>query len=540
MRIGAFRSVGHLTEVGGWAALISCALSLSACRGSTEADRRAARGDSIESEAAPARRKGPSEAEVELRRAMFERLIGEIRRSHVFSSAWPEHEWERQLPALWQEVSSATSRVALWRALRHLSNSLRDGHLKFTPAGTEELRSRVWLPFELINAGSSTRPRLTISRSERPREIGPGDELLTYDGVPSADLLEHFQFELNEATPGARVDQLLSFLQSRFAAEQTEATVIGLTLQHGAHVVSAEASFGPHSSASAPAGDGVTCPAPPRTFGGSYELLEAGAAVCLYRASREPFASHPIIRHLSFVSSAEVRASDHQRVEAFLAATPQVSGVLLDLRDNGGGAAADYVLPWYAPGPHRGLKEWIRLNPDLTDRARLRRALRGDAAVDEYLRRAAGRDEWWVRPFDCGPRGCEDPQRTRLGRVTNAPVALLLGPGCKSACDTFSAIWSRERFGPMVGTPPAAMYTSLRYPLAVELDGEWLGDFTTALCGLRWDAGDPWLEGQPLPMDTVVEPSASLLGNELALIEGAITALRAWPRPDAHAVVGSD
>ncbi|HWO14758.1 MAG TPA: hypothetical protein VNN80_34885 [Polyangiaceae bacterium] len=92
----------------------------------------------------------------------------------------------------------------------------------------------------------------------------------------------------------------------------------------------------------------------------------------------------------------------------------------------------------------------------------------------------------------------------------------------------------------MVGTPPAAMYTSLRYPLAVELDGEWLGDFTIALCGLRWDAGEPWLEGQPLAMSTVVEPNASILANELGLIEAAITALRAWPRTDARARAQSD
>jgi len=50
---------------------------------------------------------------------MFERLIGEIRQSHVFSSARPEAEWERHIPALWQEVSSATSRVGLWRALEN-------------------------------------------------------------------------------------------------------------------------------------------------------------------------------------------------------------------------------------------------------------------------------------------------------------------------------------------------------------------------------------------------------------------------------------
>jgi hypothetical protein len=438
---------------------------------------------------------------------------------------------------LWQEVSSATSRVDLWRALRHLSNSLRDGHLRFTPAGTEELRERVRLPFEIVNAGTATHPRLVVSRSERTREVGPGDELLTYDGVPSAKLLEHFEFELNASTPGARVDQLLRFLQSRFAAEQMEQTVVGLTLQHGARVVAAEARFSPHSSPSAPTGAHPACPAPERTFGGSYELVEAGAAVCLYRATREPFAAYPIIRHLSLSSSADARRSDHERVKAFLAETPPVAGALLDLRDNGGGAAADYVLPWYAPRRHRGMKEWVRLNPELTDRTRLRRALRNDAAVEEYLRRAAGGDEWWVRPFDCGPGGCDDP--LRLGPVTSAPVALLLGPGCKSACDTFSAIWSRERFGPMLGTPPAAMYTSLRYPLAVELDGEWLGDFTIALCGLRWEDSEPWLEGQPLALDTLIESNA-LLGNELGLVEAAIGALRAWPRADAHARGPSD
>jgi hypothetical protein len=224
-----------------WAALVWSVL-LAGCKGagrSTEADGRAARGEAVEAEAAPVRGGArPSEAEVELRRAMFERLIGEIRRSHVFSSAWPESEWERHIPALWREVSSATSRVSLWRALRHLSNSLRDGHLRFTPAGTDELRERVRLPFELVNAGSSAHPRLMISRSERTREIGPGDELLTYDGVPSTKLLEHFQFELNASTPGARLDQLLGFLQSRFAAEQAAGTVVGLTLQHGARRVS--------------------------------------------------------------------------------------------------------------------------------------------------------------------------------------------------------------------------------------------------------------------------------------------------------------
>jgi hypothetical protein len=515
-----------------WAGLISWALFLSGCEGgSPRADGRAARADTLEALAAPASAvAGPSESELRLRHAMFEGLIDDIRASHVFSSVWPRTEWERDLPALWQEVSSSTDRPALWRALRHLSNSLRDGHLGFTPAGTDELQRRVRLPFQLVNTGSSAHPRFMISGSERVRGISPGDELLTYDGVPSAELLQHFRFELNAATPGARLDQLSNFLESRFAAEHVEGTVVALTLQHGAHVVPAEARFRASSSTKARVGSAGSCPTRARKYGGTYQFVEAGTGVCLYRATREPFASYPIVRHISFLSSAEERRSDHQRVEAFLAAIPRKAGVLLDLRDNGGGVAADYLLPWYAPSRHRGLNEWVRLNPKLTDRARLRRALRNDAAVDEYLRRSAGREDWWVRPFDCGTGGCEDSQPRRLERVTSAPVALLLGPGCRSACDSFAAIWSREGFGPTVGTPPAAMYTSLRYPLAVELGGELLGDFTIALCGLRWEATEPWLEGRPLPIDAPVESSGPSLDDDLELLDAAMAALRKWPR----------
>lgn len=460
---------------------------------------------------------------------MFERLIADIRASHVFSEVWPEREWERELPALQQEVSLAAERPALLRALRHLSNSLRDGHLAFTPAGGgDEHRPRMPLPFELVNAGSPELPQFVVARSDRPEEFAPGDELLRYDGVPSGDLLQHFRLELNGATRDVRLQQLLSFLNSRSSVEHGgEENRVALTLRHGASVVETEASFGPPSSPRASAGHEGACPAPPRAYGASYELVEAGANVCLYRASLEPFASYPIVRHFSFLGSRERRLADHERVRAFLAASPHAAGVLLDLRDNGGGAAADYILPWYASGPYRRLSERVRINPMLTDRTRLRRALRNDAAVDEYVRRSVQGERWWVRPFECGSDGCEDSPRP--GPVTRAPIALLLGPSCRSACDSFAAIWSREHLGPTLGTPPAAMYTSLRYPLPVQLDDEPLGDFTIALCSVHWEGDAAALEGRSLPIDVEVAPSGSASGSQTALLQSAIAALRNWP-----------
>jgi hypothetical protein len=168
----------------------------------------------------------------------------------------------------------------------------------------------------------------------------------------------------------------------------------------------------------------------------------------------------------------------------------------------------------------------VHLHPELTDRARLERALRHDAAVDEYLRRAAKSETWWVRPFDCASGDCQRSEtRQRRGRVTAAPITVLLGPGCRSSCDTFAAIWTRERFGPTIGTAPAAMYTSLRYPLAVELGDEPLGDFSIALCGLRFEDGEPWLEGRPLPVGSVVEPTWPKRDYEAKVLQTAVKAL---------------
>jgi hypothetical protein len=473
----------------------------------------------------------PSEREVAIRRQMFAGLVSDIRKFHVFSSVWPEAEWAKDLPALEREVLNAPDRGGLLLALRHVSNSLRDGHLAFTPWGSNAREDVVTLPVTFASAGDTDPPWFVVTRSDRQSGASRGDFLLTYDGVPREKLLERFRFELNAATPAARVNQLSRFLQRRHTLGLAPDGVrIPTTLQHGAHVVRAELELQRPALAPGAEGDAVqsraACPAPASEYDAAYELVEAGIHVCMYRASGGPFGAYPIIWHGSFLYDRTQRAADRERVQRFLASTPDIAGVVLDLRDNGGGIAADYILPWYGSGAYQGLNEWVHVHPELEDRARLRTALRSESAVGEYLRRASNGDRWWVRPFDCGSEPCRGTQTQPV--VGSAPVALLLGPGCRSACDAFATLWTRARFGPTIGSAPAGMYTSLRYPLELKLDDEPLGDFTIALCGLRFDANDRWLEGEVLPVGSSIERSWPFADYGQKLLRAAVAALIPW------------
>jgi hypothetical protein len=462
---------------------------------------------------------------------MFERLVSDIRKYHVFSSVWPEEAWVKELPALEREVFSALDRDRLSIALRHVSNSLRDGHLTFTPAGVEGAEGFATLPVSFASVGDIDHPWYVITHSDRRSGVSLGDFLLSYDGVPREKLLDHYRFELNAATPAARSSQLTEFLRRRsLLGYPASGLRVPATFRHGAHTIDTDLVFERRASASSTPSDRAPshapCPTPAREYDAAYELIHTGTHVCTYRASNGPFAAYPIIWHGSFMYEPAQLAADRDLVRDFVASVPGAAGIVLDLRSNGGGISAEYVLPWYAPRPHQAPFEWVTVHLDLDDRTRLRRTLRSDAAVEEYRRRALDGDRWWVRPFDCGREPCPKHQTPPL--VGSIPVALLLGPGCRSACDELAAVWTRERFGPTIGSAPAAMYTSLRYPLPVTLGNEPLGELTIALCGLRFQESDPWLEGRLLQVDTVLEPSWPSADYGAKLLEAARSALLAW------------
>ena len=84
--------------------------------------------------------------------------------------------------------------------------------------------------------------------------------------------------------------------------------------------------------------------------------------------------------------------------------------------------------------------------------------------------------------------------------MTRAPVALLVGAGCVSSCDTLALTWSAFGLGPMVGRQPAHSYTVHRLPIHVAgPEGEDLGTFRLAISHSELRGTN--IEGEPLRLD---------------------------------------
>jgi hypothetical protein len=269
------------------------------------------------------------------------------------------------------------------------------------------------------------------------------------------------------------------------------------------------------------------CPSRHRDYGVRYELARLSAHLCLSRGVNARTSRYPMVRHTTFfygsngaIDYASIE-EEHELVRVFLAATPHLAGVLLDLRDNNGGHHPDLFLPWYLGGSYPRTVRWVRLHRQLSDRARLTQALWSTWAADEYVRRAVAGENWWVQDFECDSTECP-PIPNAL--VTKARIAVLVGPRCVSSCDVVS-VWSRRHAGPSIGEPAGVVGSSNRYPLDVRLGGESLGQLTIALSGSRATEHDAWLEGNPAPVDEPVEPSWPAAEYEQKMIDTAMRAL---------------
>ncbi|HTV25441.1 MAG TPA: hypothetical protein VMG12_42390 [Polyangiaceae bacterium] len=514
-----------------WRQPLSLALLLIACQPNTRAASAPAAAAPLASSPPPRSPAPAPSPELQARSAMFQRLVRDIRAYHVFPEAWSEQDWSADVPRLERMVLDAPDRATLLIALSRVSGSLRDGHLGFIPTGGWPSTGIAVLPIGLFQTGSALEPAFIVRRAAPETGLAVGDQLVSYDGIEVSHLLDHFRFELDRASPGARATRLTELLQWR--RTETHPGVMGssvaLRVQREGQLVDATLAFAPNAPpppTSTP--DGPVCRGPRRDYGPDYLLVEASPRVCLYRGLDAQHRPYPIVRHVSFLYNApdgidhEAIQADHELVRRFLADTPHLAGLFLDLRDNNGGHHADLFLPWYLPQPYAGSQRWIRLHPDLDDRLRLAQALWNTAAADEYVRRAARGDTWWVAPFDCAPSECP-PQTDAL--LTRAPIALWVGPSCLSSCDNFVYIWTQQHRGPTVGAPAAAMATSNRYPIEVRLDDEPLGDLTVALSGTRASEQSPWLEGNPAPVDHPVEPSWPESGYAQRMVEVSIEAL---------------
>lgn len=462
---------------------------------------------------------------------MFEKLVTDIRAYHLFPDAWPMERWAAELPALEREVMAALDRSALLVALSHVADSLRDGHLAFTPAGGWSNPGIAVLPVSFFQTGSALAARFFVDKAAPDTGLAVGDELVRYDGIEAAALFAHFAPELDRASPAARTARLNELLQWR--RTETHPGILGsavtMRVKRGDQFVDAAPVFAPNLPPPDPNSDPPVCASQHRDYGAGYELARVSEHLCLYRGVSARTSRYPIVRNTTFfygrngaIDYAAIE-QDHELVRAFLAAMPHLAGVLLDLRDNAGGHHSDLFLPWYLAGPYPRTVRWVRLHRQLLDLARLTQALRSTWAAEEYVRRAATGEKWWVEANECNSDECP-PMPNAL--VTTAHIAVLVGPRCRSSCDTFVNVWSERHAGPSIGQPAAAMLTSDRYPLDVRLGDETLGQLTVALSGVRATERDAWLEGNPGPVDEPVEPSWPAADYEQKMIDVAIRALK--------------
>jgi hypothetical protein len=284
---------------------------------------------------------------------------------------------------------------------------------------------------------------------------------------------------------------------------------------------------------------------PPVAYG-PYAIAFEGPNFCLYTSTDARYRAYPVVRYFSFgyFNRGETtygrgfhRArADHDALAASLGALKGARAVLLDLRDNRGGNNPNWVLDWFAPAPYVDHYVFTRLDDDLRDPA-----FRRDANMDnpreahEFLAqldaRAPGQEFAAKRPFFCRPdaQGCDwDNRYVPSHRVTTLPLALLVGPGCVSACDSFSQVFADWGFGPLIGEPTAAAFTTRRLERAITYRGETLGRLAVAFSyEVSGKTGAP-VESVPVPLSERVERTfANRATYDATLVERAVAALGA-------------
>jgi hypothetical protein len=290
----------------------------------------------------------------------------------------------------------------------------------------------------------------------------------------------------------------------------------------------------------------------------SYELTHVGARYCIYASKRAPFRDYPIVRHYSFrysdmdwhPSPAWLAHADQRNLQAQLASLSP-KGVILDLRDNSGGNNPNWFLDWWAPAGWTDHRVQIRLDEQLRDRAARQRmgVTLGDGKGGWYTAqldgRAPGQELSAPRPFFCKPvpaaepgtKNCDwDNRYVPSHRVTTAPVALLVGPGCVSSCDSIAHAFDENDFGPLVGEPTAAGYTTARMKLTVKdvADVE-IGSIRIAVSAEQSGLTGKDVEAVPLhidyPVDRVFDNREKY---DAMLVDAALRSFREFRFPKAR------
>ena len=411
------------------------------------------------------------------RRKLFADLVALVRRYHVFSPQTEKNlgrRWDDELPALEAEFAAAADRPALTLALIRFGNSLHNPHCGFDPP--------IDVPIVVVDAKADVewtdgKPVFYVAEPPKGSTLVAGDVFEEIGGVPASELLvrEMYRSNANNWFGIARAVARGLTRRGTLTAKLGSHVIWRVRPRDGGAAKTVDLTWHAAGSSSDEGSDyaidytRASCGGLSAVDYGSYALAAEGPNFCLYTSKDPRYRAYPIVRYFSFsyfgrnddtYGPGFHRArADHDALLAQLSALPGARGVLLDLRDNRGGSNPNYVMDWFAPGPYTDHFVFTKLDDDLRDPK-----FRHDANMDDPTEtraflaqldtRAPGQEFAAKRPFFCRPDTCDwDNRYTPSHRVTSLPVALLVGPGCVSSCDSFTQQFAEWGFGPLIGEP---------------------------------------------------------------------------------------
>ena len=499
---------------------------------------------------------------------LFHALVAAVKAMHVFTPQTERnlgHGWEADLPRLSRLFRAAETKQALMSALWQFGNSLHNPHCHYSPPSRpKHITTGLFVAAEWI----SGKPQFYVARvrgQELAKQVRPGDIVVSFDGILASEFLRRLDLWSNANNRFALAAQIADRLSHRpWVGRLPGPSHWTLRHRNGTGTFTVTTPWRPTRPPKLPKWNEIrldyqhlSCPGRPRHYG-PYRLTAVGVNFCFYQADKAPYKAYPIVRqHIfyyayeapwmpkdsSWLVTRRLVAADRDHLARLLARAGRIRGVILDLRGNHGGNNPNWFLDWWAPAPYRDHFVFTRLHPKLA--ARYRRALKHStnatfrAIAASYLEafdhRQPGQRFAPKRTFFCLPGNCHWSNRYEPHPITEAPVALLVGPGCVSSCDHVAQIFADYGFGPVVGSPTAAGYTVERHRVQLSLGpGRPLGTMTLAVTyEVSGKTGRP-VEAVPLALTRRIDETfRNRQRYDRILVDAAIRQLRRgrWPRP---------
>ena len=420
--------------------------------------------------------------------ALFDRLVAKARSHGAYAPGLAAElgwGWEADLARVRARFVAAGSTRALYEALEMFANSLHNPHAEYEPP---ERGDTLRLGLSFACEFHEGRPRFyvdAISDATSAPEARAGHLVESYAGIPAADLMRElslFSSMNNQQALCHDVARLLGRRStSRSTADIGDPLALELRPRDGGAAYRLTTSWrlreapggGIHDQEQVDYHSPECGTLPGRSYPGGYALTDVGYNFCLYTSDKAPYRRYPIVRQFSFQYRRNARSEadikqlvrvDRALLSHHLDEKRDVSAVILDLRDNGGGNNPNWFLDWWTPGRYMDQFLLLPRRPDLVAAGRLAQVGLSGAQADAYVALGGGQDGGppiRLPAFTRDGKASWDNIYTPAHRVASAPVVLLTGWQCASTCEAFVNIMDEYDFAPIVGEPSMGGATML-------------------------------------------------------------------------------